>query len=748
MRSMALAVPCLLVVGTGNVSAEAPSIEHAPVKCIVAGRYPRLLATVTPAPVARARAYFRAEGVPSWYYVEMAPDASADTSFAGVLPKPTRKLVGRRIEYYVEAASRSFESARTNDFDPLVVTRAEECHEQLVAAFAPGPPLAVFPSLPGGFAVAGGVPTAAIAAVGGGAAAAGTAVVAKKDDKPTTTAPPPTAPTPATAPVAPAGPVPTPQPPPRGLEASCNAQPRQGMAPLRVTFAASASGGTGAYNFAWVFGDGETSSQVTPGHTYARPGTYEAAVHVTSGDRAARCARTIVVTAVADELELTVRREGSGLGTVTGPNIACGTDCSEVLARGTVATLSAAAATGSAFTGWSGDCASDPCSVRMDQPRTVVATFQAQSTLTVALAGNGAGSVTGPGIACGADCGETYLQGANVTLTATPAPGSQFAGWSGACANATGTCSPQMTGAVSVTATFQPILFPLTVSRTGSGAPFVRLAAPGIDCGTDCSESYPSGTDVGIAHEPLPGAPATRFDGWTGCSGGTGDPCTVSMTAARTVTAAFTRLFLLEVTVAGPAGTRVASAPAGIDCRPTGPSDCAESYDGGQVTLFATPTDIFDSWTGDCAASTGPTCTLTMNADRTVGAVFEFGPNLAGRAAGRVAPASLNWSSQLQVPDASGRVLGNGTDAGVTPAGVTQLSLVRRAGVNRVEAQLQSGSGQGGTWRFELLDRGAIEPGSLTAQDGEPLQVTGEAIVFRVSGRAGERVAFTFRTKD
>ena len=47
-------------------------------------------------------------------------------------------------------------------------------------------------------------------------------------------------------------------------------------------------------------------------------------------------------------------------------------------------------------------------------------------TLTVTRQGTGSGMVTGPGIACGADCAERYAVGATLDLAAAPDPCSRF----------------------------------------------------------------------------------------------------------------------------------------------------------------------------------------------------------------------------------------------------------------------------------------------------------------------------------
>jgi len=76
---------------------------------------------------------------------------------------------------------------------------------------------------------------------------------------------------------------------------------------------------------------------------------------------------------------LTVVKVGSGEGTVTSvpAGVNCGADCGESYASGTSVTLTAVAAAGSQFAGWSG-CSSTSgatCARRMDGNRVVTATF-------------------------------------------------------------------------------------------------------------------------------------------------------------------------------------------------------------------------------------------------------------------------------------------------------------------------------------------------------------------------------------
>jgi poly(hydroxyalkanoate) depolymerase family esterase len=177
-----------------------------------------------------------------------------------------------------------------------------------------------------------------------------------------------------------------------------------------------------------------------------------------------------------------------------------------------------------------------------DQPKICGITLEAgggttNQTLTVTKAGTGSGAVSGSGINCGTTCTASIATGTSATLTATPASGSTFAGWSGACSG-TASCVVAMTAAQSVGATFNTsggTSFALTVTKSGTGSGTVTASAAGIDCGTVCSANVASGTAVTLAATPATGS---TFAGWSGACSGTG-ACVVTMTAAQTVGAAF-----------------------------------------------------------------------------------------------------------------------------------------------------------------------------------------------------------------
>jgi len=108
-----------------------------------------------------------------------------------------------------------------------------------------------------------------------------------------------------------------------------------------------------------------------------------------------------------------------------------------------------------------------------------------QYSLVIAHNGSGTGKVTGSGIDCGSVCTNGYAPGTVVTLTATPASGSSFAGWSGGGCSGTGTCSVTMNASTSVTATFNSsaLTYDITATAKGSGT-ITAVNNPNVSQGT------------------------------------------------------------------------------------------------------------------------------------------------------------------------------------------------------------------------------------------------------------------------
>ena len=282
-------------------------------------------------------------------------------------------------------------------------------------------------------------------------------------------------------------------------------------------------------------------------------------------------------------------------------------------------------------------------------------------TLTVIVSGTGTVSSVPPGIACGADCTESYTAGTNVTLSATPATGFQFTGWSAAGCTGTGACVVALNAATTVTATFSPVAtgqFALNVIVQGSGS--VTSSPVGINCGNDCSETYAQGTSVTLTAAPQSGA---TFSGWSGACAGSGT-CIVAMSATRTVTTTFTQITrTLTVAKGGTGAGTVTSAPAGINCG----SDCSEPYaQGTSVTLTAAASagSTFSGWSGAGCSGTG-TCVVSMAAATTATATFAANPTYTfaltvtvnGSGGVGSAPAGITCPTDCTEPFAQGTVV-------------------------------------------------------------------------------------------
>ena len=193
-------------------------------------------------------------------------------------------------------------------------------------------------------------------------------------------------------------------------------------------------------------------SPLDPGITYC----YRALAYDTDGS--SPYTAEVCATTSTGGFDVAVTKTGTGGGTIasTPAGIDCGATCAAAFAEGTSVTLTAAAASGSRFDGWSGGGCSgtDPCSFVGNAPVAVTGSFSLTSAvLTVSASGPGTVTSAPAGITCGSDCSESYPSGASVTLTAVPRKNARFVGWSGGCAGAQSTCVVSLQTATSVSAT-------------------------------------------------------------------------------------------------------------------------------------------------------------------------------------------------------------------------------------------------------------------------------------------------------
>ena len=240
-------------------------------------------------------------------------------------------------------------------------------------------------------------------------------------------------------------------------------------------------------------------------------------------------------------------------------------------------------------------------------------------TLTATKSGNGSGTVTSSpaGIDCGATCSAQYADGTAVTLTATAGPASSFAGWSGCDSTSANSCTVAMSSDRTVTASFAAVARTLTANKIGTGSGTVTSNPAGINCGATCSAQFADGTSVTLIATAAAGS---NFGGWSGCDSVSGNQCTISLTANRTVTATFTAAPVQRTLTLEKNGTgTVTSSPAGINCGNT----CSAPFaDGTLVTLTATPgPGAFTTW-GGCDSVDGDQCTVSMTGSRTVTVTF------------------------------------------------------------------------------------------------------------------------------
>ncbi len=221
--------------------------------------------------------------------------------------------------------------------------------------------------------------------------------------------------------------------------------------------------------------------------------------------------------------------------------------------------------------------------------------------LTVNISGGGTVLVSGAPSACTASsCSFNFTAGVTVTLTAQPAGGESFVGWSGSCSGSDPVVTVTMTQAQSCTATFGQRI---VVSATVSGATGT-VQASSSDAGASCSAGSCTIDPGGSVTLTAPSIDGSRFTGWSGAGCGGTSPVLqlTNVTSSITCTATYADGLAVLASVVGASGAVAAtSTTPGAVCQPGG---CTLGS-GGNVTLTAPEIEDFrfTGWSGD------PECT-------------------------------------------------------------------------------------------------------------------------------------------
>ena len=327
----------------------------------------------------------------------------------------------------------------------------------------------------------------------------------------------------------------------------------------------------------------------------------------------------------AAEFELTAKTggvEGASGTVISEPaGINCA-ECTHSFPINTDVTLTAVPNPGSEFVDWlcgsgTGTVVEGKCTVKMTENKLVEAHFKpaaepAEQPLTLKVNSGSGTTVSNPaGIECTGSTGKTctaeFEEGAEVTLTASPAAGYRFYNWA-ACPGATNgrQCTVTMSEAKEARVNFIKT-WKLTVSKSSGSEDgiFKVLPSPGVVCPYKCQDatySFTNGQEVELTrYEP---SPVRHFAGWengtgsaAGCTGTA--PCTITLTADSSIEGLFEEnaKATLSVSKEGGGQASITSSPVGIYCL----NSCGSA----SVDLYSEPTpeEVTLSWTLNAGTS-------------------------------------------------------------------------------------------------------------------------------------------------
>ncbi|MDM8559354.1 choice-of-anchor Q domain-containing protein [Candidatus Parabeggiatoa sp. HSG14] len=215
-------------------------------------------------------------------------------------------------------------------------------------------------------------------------------------------------------------------------------------------------------------------------------------------------------------IKYTLTLKTTGKGTIEN----CGINCIQTHSHGETLSINTTPDDGWAFRDFTGDCDSTG-QVLMDGDKSCTVRFLKEYTLTLNTTGEG--TIDN----CGTECTQTHVYGETVSLTATPTDSWNLNDFTGDCDN---TGQILINGDKSCTATFVQESKLNITSQNGT------VTGDGIDCGIDCTQTYPLNTSVILTAIPEAGF---IFTGWAGDCVGTEQTTTLTLDVNKNCTAIF-----------------------------------------------------------------------------------------------------------------------------------------------------------------------------------------------------------------
>lgn len=253
--------------------------------------------------------------------------------------------------------------------------------------------------------------------------------------------------------------------------------------------------------------------------------------------------------------------------------------------------LVATAHSGYAFTGWEGDATGEanPLMVQMNGDKSIRAHFN--PAVVLRLTSSGGGTVKA------SPAKDRYLQGEVVRLTAVPAPGYAFGGWTGSMVSERPEQDIKLDHDMQFTAHF-----------VFEGQLITHISGQGIVTRTPDKPSYLQGESVQVQALPADG---WQFVEWKGAVTGSTNPAVMMIHRSERLEAVFRQLFPVILSKEGEGTIHLSS-----------PQD--RHLDG--TTVFVTASAgtgwRFVGWSGDASGTENP-LEVMVNTNRSITAVFK-----------------------------------------------------------------------------------------------------------------------------